>query len=172
MHHLFSPRILILALLLLALEYAFSPFFSALPGRADLLYLLILYYGFFLSWERVPYFAVAVGLLRDFLGAHLFGIETASLAASGVLLSFGIQKFERENPLVRLGLCLLFIGLSDTLSYSLVANLETGKSLSLSFIGNVFWTTIYTTALAPSFFWFTSRWLRRTPNLKQYELFS
>lgn len=172
MRHLFPSRLLTLTLLLLVLEYALSPFFSSLPGRVDFLYLLILHYGFFLNWELVPFFALVIGLLRDFVGGHLFGIETASLVATAVPLSFGIQKFDRENPLVRLGLCLLFVGVSGALSHSLAANLETTKSLSLNFIGNIFWTTIYTTALAFPFFWFTSRWLRQKPDLKQYELFS
>ncbi|GEM_PF-2133908 len=172
MHHLFSFRRLILVFFLLALEYALSPLFSAPPGRVDLLYLLILDYGLFLSWERVPYFALVIGLLRDFVGGGLFGIETIALSASAVLLSFGIQKFERESPPVQLGLCLLFVALSDTLSHGLAAHFETAKSLSWTFIGNIFWTTIYTTALAPSFFWFSSRLLRRTPTRKQYELFS
>jgi len=171
MRHFLSRRLLILAALLLALEYACVPLFSLLKGHLDLLDLLILDYAFFWSWERVPFLAFTLGLVRDFLGGHLFGIETVSLTLSGILLSLGIQKLERESFWVRLTLSFLFVWLTEMLSVSLGEWLEISKGLSWDLMGGVFWTTIYTTALMPGFFWFTGRWFKRTPVLKQYELF-
>lgn len=171
MRHFVSSRLLILLVLLLIVEYAFSPFFSSLKGRVDLLDLLVLDYAFFWSWERVPFFALTVGILRDFLGGHLFGIETLSLTATGLLLHFGTQKLERESFFIRFGMTFLFVLLSETLSLSLGAGLETSGGFSWNLMGYVFRTAIYTTAFAPAFFWTTNRWFRRSPFLRQFELF-
>ena len=171
MHRFVSARLLLLIALLLILEYALSPSFFFLRGRVDLLYLVILDYAFSWSWESVPFFALMMGFLRDLLGAHLFGIETVSLAASGFLLSLGIQKLERENLWVRFVIGLLFIGISETLSLSLAEWLENLKNFSWGYFSSVFWTTLYTGALAPFFFAFTNRWFQRVSVLKQGELF-
>lgn len=171
MHRFISARLLILITLLLILEYALSPFFLFLKGRPDLLYLVVLDYAFFNPWERIPFFSLGVGLLRDFLGGHLFGIETLSFTLTGYLLSLGVQKLERDNLWVRLGMGFLFVGMTEMLSLRLAGWLETSKGFSLDLMGTVFLTTFYTIALAPGFFWLTNRWFRRLPLLKQYELF-
>lgn len=171
MHHFVSARLLIFLALLLALQLSVSPFFLLLKGRPDLLFLLVLDYAFSWSWEVVPFFALFVGLLRDLIGGHLFGIETAALALTGSLLSLGIQKLDRENHWVQLGICMVFVFLTESLSLGLGRWLEVSKNLSWELIASVILTTIYTTALAPGFFWITNRWFRRHPVLKQYELF-
>ena len=169
-HHLSSRHVSLIAVLLI-LEYALSPAFSSLGGRPDFLYLAVLDYAFFWSWERVPVFAVATGLLRDCLGGHLFGIQTLSLAVTGWLLSLGMQKLERDSFSVRLGMTVLFVALAETCSVVLGASLETARGFVWSLTGSIFRTTLYTTILAPGFFWFADRWFKRTPILKQYELF-
>ena len=171
MRRFVSARLLILAALLLILQYAASPFFNLLKGRIDFLYLLILDYAFFWSGERVAFFSLTIGLLRDFLGGHIFGIETASLTATGLLLHFGTQKLERESPFIRFGMTFLFVLLSESLSLNLGCWLETPKGLYWSLTSGIFWTTIYTTAFSPVFFWCTNRWFRRPSYKKQYELF-
>lgn len=171
MRRLVSGRQLILLVLLLLLQHGFSPFFFTLKGRPDFFYLLVLDYAFFWNWHRVAAFALGVGLVRDFLGGHLFGIETASLAVMGWFLDLGMRKLDRESPLVRLGMSALFVALTEFLSLGLGVWIETSKGLNFELMTGVFLTTIYTTALAPGFFWFTNRWFDRTPVLKQYELF-
>ena len=171
MRHFLSRRLLTLVAICLILEYSLSPALFLLNGRPDLLYLVVLDYAFFWSWERVPFFAMGVGLLRDFLGGHLFGIQTASLALTGWLLSLGIQKLERGIFWVRLAMTFLFVALTETLSAVLGASLENSNGFAWNFMGSVFRTTGYTTILAPAFFWFADRWFKRTPVLKQYELF-
>jgi rod shape-determining protein MreD len=166
-----SPRLLTLAFLLLALQYGLSPFFELLIGRIDFLYLLVLDYAFFWSWERVPFFALTVGLLRDFVGGHLFGIETVSLTLTGLLLYLGAQKLERESPLIRLAMTFLFVLLTESLSLGLGNSLTASRNGSWNLIAGVFLTTLYTTAVSPGFFWLTHRWFKRIPTLKQYELF-
>ena len=157
--------------LLLILEYGLSPFFVFLRGRPDLLYLVILDYAFFGNWQQVPWFSLGVGLLRDCLGAHLFGTQALSFALTGYLLFLGVQKLERDNFWVRLGMSFLFVGLTEILSLGLAGWLETSQAISLNSMGTIFLTTTYTTALAPGFFWLTNHWFRRAPILKQYELF-
>ncbi len=171
MHRFVSTRLLILMGFLLILEYGLSPFFVFLRGRPDLLYLVILDYAFFGNWQEVPWFSLGVGLLRDFLGGHLFGIQALSFALTGYLLSLGIQKLERDNLWVRLGMSFLFVGMTEILSLGLAGWLETSQAISLDSMGTIFLTTAYTTALAPSFFGLTNRWFKRIPLLKQYELF-
>ncbi len=171
MRHFINARQLILLILLLIAEYTFSPLFSFFKGRVDLLDLLILDYAFFWSWERVPFFALVIGLVRDSLGGHLFGIETLSLTISGLLLHWGAQKLEREVFPIRLGMSFLFVLISSLLSISLGAGMETSQNLSWGLIGYSFRTSFYTTALAPAFFWMTDRWFGRSLLLKQYRLF-
>lgn len=171
MHRFISARLLILIALVLVLEYSFSPFFLFLKGQPNLLYLVVLDYAFFGDWERTPFFSLGVGLLRDFLGGHLFGIEALSFALTGYLLSLGVQKLERDNLWVRLGMSFIFVWLTATLSLGLAGWLETSKGFSLYGMETVLLTTLYTTALAPAFFGLTNLWFRRVPLLKQYELF-
>ncbi len=171
MPRLVSGRLLILAGVLLVLQYGLTAFGALLNGRPDLLYLLVLDYGLFGTFQRVPFFALGVGLVRDFIGGHLFGIETVCLAVTGFLLYFAMLKLERESLVVRYGVTALFVLLTESLSLALGIFLGSGKSLNFSLIGSVVLTTIYTTALSPGFFWLTNRWFRRTPALKQYELF-
>ena len=102
MRQFLSTRLLSFVAFCLILQYSFSPSIFLLNGRPDLLYLVVLDYAFFWSWERVPFFAVFIGILKDFLGGHLFGIETACLALTGWLLSLGIQKLERDIFWVRM----------------------------------------------------------------------
>jgi rod shape-determining protein MreD len=171
MRELLSGRFLILVAGLVTLDYTLAAFFPPLGGKPDLLYLVILDYAFFWSWERVPFLALGLGLLRDFFGGHLFGIETLSLTATGFLLSLGTQKLERGSGWVRLVMSFLFIALTELLRVSLGRGIEFSRGLSFELIGSIFWTTIYTMALAPFFFWFTARWLKRIPVYTQYELF-
>lgn len=171
MHHYLSGRFLILLVGIFLLEYCLSPFFHWMKGRADLFYLLVLDCAFSWSGERVPLFALGIGFLRDFFGGHLFGIETACFALTGFLLYLGVQKLERDNLWVRLIISLLFIGLTEILSLGLGGWLEVPQGFNPSILGSIFWTTLYTTALSPFFLWFTDRWFKRVPVLKQYELF-
>lgn len=171
MHRLVTLRHLTLVAVLLTLQYGLAFLFWPLKGWPDLLSLAILDYAFFWSWQRVSVYALGIGLLRDFAGGHLFGIETLTLALTGSLLSLGIQKLDRESASVRLGISFLFVILTGFLSAALGVWLETGKGFQGDLITHVFLSTIYTTALAPGFFWLTDLWFRRTPVLKQYELF-
>lgn len=171
MYHFVSARLLILVTGLLLIQYALAPFSLSWAGRPDLLYLIILDYAFFWSWEMVPFFALSIGLVRDLLGGHLFGIETACLTVTGIALGFGTRKLERNSPWVRGVVSLLFVGLTESLSISLGSWLDTSKSLSLRSTQSILWTTGYTVLLSPVFFGLTSRWFKRTSFLKQYELF-
>lgn len=171
MHRLVTLRHLTLLVVLVTLQYGFALLFWPLKGWPDLLSLAVLDYAFFWSWQRVPVFALGIGLLRDFSGGHLFGIETVTLALTGFLLSLGIQKLDRENISVRLGISFLFVALTGFLSAALGVWLETGKGFNGDLAAGVFLSTIYTTALAPGFFWMTNLWFRRPSVLRQYELF-
>ncbi len=172
MRHFLSARLLILIAVCIVLEYTLSPAIFLLNGRLDLLYLVVLDYAFFWSWEKVPFFALLIGLILDFFGGHFFGIQTVSLALTGWLLSLGIQKLERDIFWVRIVMTFLFVLCAETLSMILGLSVETSNGFSLHFMGNVFQTSIGTTIFAPAFFWFTRRWFKRVSSaLKQYELF-
>lgn len=171
MHRIISARLLILIFVLITCEYSLSGLSLLLKGRIDLLYLLVLDYAFFGKWEHVPFFAFATGLLRDCIGGHLFGIETASLTVTGLLAYFAVLKLEREIPWVRIVITSLFVFLTETISLSLGSGLEVGGGLTWALIEGSFWTTVYTTAFSPVFFWLTNHWFHRMVHLKQYELF-
>ena len=171
MRHFLSARLLSLLAVCLILEYSLSPAIFFLKGRLDLLYLVVLDYAFFWSWEKVPFFAMLTGLILDFVGGHFFGIQTVSLALTGWLLSLGIQKLERDIFWVRMIMSFLFVMCAETLSVILGSSIETSNGFNLNFIGSVLRTSVYTTIFAPAFFWFTSRWFKRVSVFKQYELF-
>lgn len=171
MRHFISPRLLIFLAILLTVEYSLAPLFVAMGGTVNFFYLVVLDYAFFRNWERVPFFAILVGFLLDCLGGHLFGIETVSFGISGFLLYLGTQKLERDNPWVQIVMGFLFIALTEILSFGLGAWLETSGHLSFKLLGDILRTSIYTTLVAPAFFWFTDKWFKRTPVFKQYELF-
>ena len=171
MHYFASPRVLVLTGLLFILQYSLSPLPIFWTGRPDLLYLLILDYAFFFKWQEAPFFAFGIGLLRDFMGGHFFGVETASLTAVTLLLGIGIQKLERDNSWVRLGMTCLFVLLVETLAVTMGAWFEHSEVSTFRLLPMIFWTTFYTALISPGFFWLTDRWFRRTHFLKQYELF-
>lgn len=171
MYRFVSTRLLVLVTVLLLVQYVLAPFSLAWGGRVDLLYLVILDYAFFESWEMLPFFALLMGLVRDLLGGHLFGIETACLTVTGVGLSFGIRKLERNNPWVQGVMSFLFVGLTEALSLVVGRWLTGPKTFSFYLAQNVLLTTCYTVLWSPAFFWFANRWFKRTTFLKQYELF-
>lgn len=175
MHHFITARHLILAGLLLILQYSLSSLLFSWEGKPDFLSLLVLDYAFFGNWEFVPFFAFLTGFTRDFFGGHLFGIETLSFTLSGLLLYVGVQKLERESAAVRLVITFLFVGLVHGLNFILALMTEAGLKPAPAFSGylmaGIFWTACYSTVLSPGFFWLTDRWFKRKPILKQYELF-
>lgn len=172
MRRFVSGRLLILVFLLLPIEIFFSSYLFSLRVRVGLLELLVLDYAFSRNMEKAPLFSLFVGFFRDFTGAHLFGIETVSFAASGFLLYLALLKLDRESDLIRYGLAALFVLLTESLSFGLGVSLELAGRGSTEFWGHIFGTTLYTMTLAPLFFWFTNRWFKRTTAFKQYELFS
>ena len=172
MRHFLSARLLTLIGVCIILEYTLSPAIFLLNGRLDLLYLAVLDYAFFWSWERTPFFAMLIGLILDFFGGHFFGIQTVSLALTGWLLSLGVQKLERDIFWVRIIMSFIFVLCTETLSIILGSSIEISNGFKANFMGNIFQTSIYTTIFAPAFFWFTSRWFKRASStLRQYELF-
>lgn len=168
MHRLVTGRLLILLLILVPLQYGLAPLLGARP---DFLYLLVLDCAFFLSWTLTPFFAAGIGLLKDLLGGHLFGIHTLALSIMGVLLGLALQKLERESAWVRAAVTFLFVGLTEAFSFCLGVWLEDKQFLGSSFFPSVLWTAVYTGLLAPGFFWFTNRWFKRVSFRRQYELF-
>ena len=171
MRRFVSPRLLIVAFFLLALEFVFIPFFDVLKGRLAFLSLLILDYAFSSHDERLPFFAMFVGFIRDFAGGHLFGIETFSFTLTGLLLYLTLLKLDRENYSIRLGLTFLFVLLTEFIKLAFGASVEISNGFSWNFAAGMFLTALYTTACAPGFFWIADRWFKRTSIFRQYELF-
>jgi cell shape-determining protein MreD len=128
-------------------------------------------YAFSSHDERLPFFALFVGLARDFAGGHLFGIETFSFTLTGLLLYLALLKLDRENYFIGLGLTFLFVLLTESLKLAFGTGIEISRGFSWNLLGGVFLTAFYTTACAPGFFWFANRWFKRTAVFRQYELF-
>lgn len=171
MRHFISAKLMGLLALLIVFEHFLSPFLFSLGARLDLIYLLVLDYAFFWSWERAAFFALFVGLILDLFGGHLFGIQTITLTVMSLLLSLGIQKLERDLFWVKMMMTILFVALTETLGIILGLALETSSSFSWNFLGTVIRTTFYTALIAPVFYWFTEHWFKRSTAFRQYELF-
>ncbi len=171
MRHFLSSKLLGLLALVIVFEHVLSPFLFPLNAHIALVYLLVLDYAFFWSWERAAFFAMFTGLILDLFGGHLFGVQTLTLTMMSLLLSLGIQKLDRNLFWVQMIITVLFVALTETLGIVLGLALETSAGFSWNFMGNVLQTTFFTALVAPFFFWFTSCWFKRSLSFRQYELF-
>lgn len=171
MRHFLSSKLLGLLTLVIVFEHVLAPFLFPLNARLALVCLLVLDYAFFWSWERAASFAMFTGFILDLFGGHLFGVQTLTLTVMSLLLSLGIQKLDHDLFWVQMMITMLFVALAETLGIVLGLALETSAGFSLIFMGSVLRTTFFTALMAPFFFWFTSRWFKRSPSFRQYELF-
>jgi cell shape-determining protein MreD len=136
------------------------------------LYLMLLYVSFEWHWERTFALALLIGLIRDGVGSHPFGVETTVLCLVSVGLDFVVRKIERKAWMMRFALTFLYLFLVFTGVLIVSGLLGYRNFVTWTALGLCFQTAVYTTLGMPFFFFFTSRWFARRQVVRQYELFN
>lgn len=171
MPRILSFRMMVYLWILLVLDLSLAPLFRLGALQPILLYLAILHAGFQWGSEKTVPVAVAVGLLRDLAGSHVFGLETGVLVCAALLLDLLVQKVDRQSFAVRMGVTFLFVFSVTTLLWMFSRFLGSTLSVSWDTFGTSLGTAGYGAVLAPVFFYLTARWFHDRAPLKQYELF-
>ena len=146
------------------------PVFKIHAVSPSLLYLFICYAAFEWGGVKTVYVAFWVGLLRDFLGGGLIGVEAALLSVLALALDFSVRKMERELPGIYFIVTFLFVFFAGILR--LLVDYAGGLPGALfgEYLGMILLTALYTSALLPVFYFLTDRWFGYS-GTKQYELF-
>ena len=95
MHRLASTNVILYFILLAVLEGTVMPAFQIRAVYPSLLYLFVCYAAFSWGDHHTVYVAFWSGLLRDFMGGGLIGVEATLLVALSMALSFLVHKTER-----------------------------------------------------------------------------
>jgi rod shape-determining protein MreD len=146
------------------------PAFQIHSVYPSFLYLFICYAAFEWGPPKTVYVAFWAGLLRDFLGGGLIGLEATLLVALALALDFLVQKMERQMSGVHFFITFLFVFFAGALRLLVSYAGELPPSLVWGYLGTIAMTALYTSALLPAFSFLTSRWFGYSAT-KQYELF-
>jgi rod shape-determining protein MreD len=140
-------------------------------ARPVLIYLMMIYAAFEWHWERTAGLALVIGVLRDAVSAHPFGIEMTVLVLTSFVLDFVIHKIERHSWMMRLAVAGVFVLTVLLAQILLSVFLGSAKTITWQTGAVCFDSAVYTTLCVPPFFYFTSKWFSRRPIARQYELF-
>ncbi len=144
-----SKLILLVFLVFFLSLYFTAPVLSIRGIQPDLWVLLLLFYAFRVDWKKAPLFAFTLGLLKDFLSIRFFGLETFTLGAAAILLSFVLGKVERDDPLNFVVSAFLFSLLYEWMLCAGFALTSGSYALLPYFFARSFWTAVYTVAVFP-----------------------
>ncbi|MFA6601030.1 MAG: rod shape-determining protein MreD [Candidatus Omnitrophota bacterium] len=171
MRHALSGRIIFYLFFLLILDLCFVPLAALHFVRPSCLLLVILYVSLEWQWERTVTLALLVGLMRDAVGSHPFGIETAVLVSASVALDFVVHKIERRSWLMRLAVTWVYTFTVFSSLLLLSGFFGYREFLTREAFALCFQAAFYAALAMPVFFLFTSRWFARRQVIRQYELF-
>ena len=165
MSRLFSGKIFVLTLFFLLLEVVFLPYLNFGGYAPSPLLILVVFYAFYINWEKVPQYAILVGFLKEIFSSSMFGLQIVSFCLGALILRFLLRKVERENIAMQLAATFFF-----SLCVLSIFNLGLLKgNLFLCDWLKIFVVSIFNTVL--SFFvfiWFGHKIRVRD---QQYELF-
>jgi len=166
-----TQRLILYMLLWLTAEMTFLHSLHLGAAMPLPLYLMVLYACLEWGWKTTIPVAFCAGLLRDLSGSAPFGVETSALVLSSLVLDLLVQKIEHSLMLFRMGIALIFLTCTLTLSYmlSLLFGVRSGYVPQDAAV--IFGSAVYSALLYPFFFSLTSRWFKDRRLLKQYELF-
>jgi rod shape-determining protein MreD len=170
MPRLVSAKVIFYFLLLTVLDGTVMPAFQIHSVYPSLLYLFICYTAFEWGPPKTVYVAFWAGLLRDFLGGGLIGLEATLLVAVALALDFLVQKMERQLPGIYFIMTFLFAFCAGALRLLVSYVGELPSSLGWGYLGMIAMTALYTSALFPLFNFLTNGWFGHS-STKQYELF-
>ena len=174
MSRFLTARLIFYLVLLFALDECFLPSLR-MGGAAQpvLVYLMVVYAALKWPWQRSLLMAAMVGLLRDAVGPHPLGVETAAMVTTSIALHFLVQAVDRDFLLMRFLVAFLYaLGIGFFIwAFSGMLAEEEGKQLSWLPLGVIFQTALWTTAVMPVFFYVTDRWFHHPEVLSTQGLF-
>jgi len=170
MPRLTSAKVILYFLFLAVLDGSVMPAFQIRSVYPSVLCLFICYAAFEWGAPKTVYVAFWVGLLRDFLGGGVIGLEATLLATLALALDFLVQKMERQLPGIYFIVTFLFVFCAGALRLLVSSLGELPPSLVWRYLGLIAMTALYTSALLPFFNFLTNRWLGPSA-ARQYELF-
>lgn len=170
MPRLASAKVIFYFFFLVVLDGSVLPAFQIHSVYPSFLYLFICYAAFEWGSSKTVFVAFWAGLLRDFLGGGLIGLEACLLVALALALDFIVQKMERQLPGIYFIITFLFVFCAGALRLLVSYTGELPISPIWTYLGTITMTALYTSAFLPIFNFLTNRWFGRSTT-KQYELF-
>lgn len=170
MFRLSSTKIVLFLFFLAALDATILPAFQINSVAPNFLYLFICYAAYEWGSSKTLYVAFWVGLMRDFLGGGVLGIEATILVGLAFALDFVVRKIERQFPGIYFLITFLFIFLAGSLRLFLGFFGAVPVEMLGAYEGSVVLMALYTSALLPVFNILADHWFGRV-SAKQYELF-
>ncbi|OQA57568.1 MAG: rod shape-determining protein MreD [Candidatus Omnitrophica bacterium ADurb.Bin277] len=172
MHHLADLKVIFYFLFLAILDYSVLPAFRLGSVYPSFLYLFVCHAAF--GWESKKTVPVAfwAGLLKDFLGGGVLGVQAGILVVFAILLDQVVRKIEREFPGIYFLLAFLFVFCCESLKLILGVFVGGLSGISPGHFGVIFLMALYTALLLPFFDVMTGSWFgRQVSSSRQYELF-
>ncbi len=170
MPRLLSAKVIFFFLLLAVLDGTVMPVFQIWGVYPSFLCLFICYAAFEWGGHKTVYVAFWAGLLRDFQGHGLIGLEAGLLAALALALDFLVRKMERGSRWIYFVITFLFVFFAGALRLLAGYTGELPVSMAWEYLGLVTMTALYTTAFLPLLYFVSNRWFGHS-SAKQYELF-
>lgn len=123
-------------------------------AKPDLILMMVIFFALFLGARTGLEIGVVAGLLRDIFAFDLFGVNTVTLAISGLLIGMLNTKFFKESTLTQVILVFSFTIFSMLLHYALSSVLSRYSNIRIFdyFISSIIPNSIYTALLAAPVF--------------------
>lgn len=163
-------RMLVISCFVILAQMSLMPFIAVKGISPDLIFLLIAFYAFAIDHRDIVWIAFSIGLCRDFLSHTFFGLETASLVCSSLLLKYAVAQFNRKDYFIIL-LSIYLFSATALLLPVLMMVADQGAWKMSSIFSNISLTSLYTTILAVGIFPVFKRFFGLGGAIRQYELF-
>ncbi|HNX69570.1 MAG TPA: rod shape-determining protein MreD [Candidatus Omnitrophota bacterium] len=171
MPRLASFKVILYFVFLMMMDATILPVFRIGAVYPSFLCLFVCYAAFEWGAPKTMYVAFWVGLLRDFLGGGMIGMEASLFVGLAFLLDFAVQKMEKQFPGIYMLITFLFVLIEGVLRLLLGYGDGLPSGWFGTHLGLVVLTALYTSVLLPVFYFLTDRWLGHKTATKQYELF-
>lgn len=171
MPHLTSPKVILYFVFLSMLDHAVFPAFGIGGVYPSFLYLFVCYASF--EWETKKTIPVAfwAGLLKDFIGGGLLGVQAGILVAMALLLDQAVRRIEREFPGIYFFIALLYVVFCELFKLAFGMFIGRVDGFLSEHIGTIILMGVYTALLLPVFSSLTRFATGDRALSRQYELF-
>ena len=153
------------------LQMAVAPAMAVRHMLPDFVYPLIVFCAFRLEGMNLILIAFCAGMAKDLLSSSAFGLETASLVGSSVLLRYLIGQIDRRDEMVQIAATFLY-ALISLLFYSFLISIANRSDLIVQpDLARISGIAFYTVLITPFLFPLWRVTFEGNAPSKQYELF-